>query len=223
MGVIARFPGAPRSLLLLVALPTLLAPAADAQPASLEKATLTATVTSATCTLTSPSGSTTVPCGPGGWSPTLQDGWTATMTATVSWTYSDDGLPLSPLGYFDTLGGTSILATHEAGAIYARMPSCFPGSQTPCISGSGYPNAPYSFQLISNDTSPTSLSGSFDVTVTANHSFGPQWGAWTPSLYVNPDAVVFSSTAAIPEPSTWALMVLSLPVLGWAVRRRPAR
>lgn len=193
---------------------------AHAESSPFEKATLNAGITSVTCTVTSPGGSTAVPCNASSWQPTLESGWTATMTATVSWTYSDDGLPLSPLGYFVTASGTSIVATNEAAAIYARMPNCFPGSTSACVSGTGYNNLPFALAVVSNDTTPTSTSGSFVVTATAQHTFGSFYGPWTPNLYVNLDPVVYSSTAAIPEPSTWALMLLSIPALGWAARRR---
>jgi hypothetical protein len=128
---------------------------------------------------------------------------------------------LSPPGFFQTVGGTAISATHEAAGIYAYMPSCFPGGGG-CVPGFEYDNLPYQLVVVSNDTTPTSLSGSFTVVATAENSFSVPTGSvpWTPSLYVRLDPSVFSSTAAIPEPGTWALMLLSLPALAWATRRR---
>ncbi len=42
-----------------------------AQPPQLDKATLTANITSTTCTITTPVGSTTVSCNAASWAPTL--------------------------------------------------------------------------------------------------------------------------------------------------------
>ncbi len=204
----------------LLAAPVLAAPTAT----NLSKATLNTTVTSVTCTVTTPTGSNIVPCNANGWAPTLEFGWTATMSATFAYTYTDDGLPLSPLGFFQTVGGTAISATHEAAGIYARMPNCFPGGG-PCVPGFQYNNLPYQLVVVSNDTTPSDLSGSFTVVATAANTFNVPTGSvpWTPSLYVRLDPSVFSSTAAIPEPGTWALMLLSLPALAWVTRRRRTR
>ena len=82
---------------------------------------LEADVLGASCTTTSPDGiTTTVSCDPAGWSPTLEPGWPALMTATIGYSYADDGLRFDGLPRPIQVGTRNVVdAPFEFAVLYA--------------------------------------------------------------------------------------------------------
>lgn len=199
-------------------------------------AVLEATTTSANCSITTLEGTTTtVACDPAGWTAVLGPGWSAQMTATIHYEYSDNGLPLHgsagrrPTFQLDPFGFSLLELEFEAGAIHAfthwthchaRTTSCgeiAPGGGDQYFGEYGFPPVFVSHNEVADDVSG-------DISVTT----GVRWDAaslyyglgitWSHTLFVNPSTQV----AAIPEPATWLLMVGPLLGLGWLGRRRSA-
>lgn len=199
------------------------APAAFGQPSSaMSKATLEYTVT-ATCTLTTPSGTTTVPCSASGWGVRLEPGWTAMMTATWNWHYTDDGLPMNGgalMDYRSGFGGIR-LVNHESAGIYVQsLPACGRAGCTPFASRVVGPGLTAVFE--SDNDAPEDVTGSRTLTITATWpaTFGGPGvgtlGFFNPGVFVN-------SVPAIPEPSTWAMFATLLATLACIRRRRATK
>jgi PEP-CTERM motif len=205
----------------LVAMSLAATPARAADGASaLSKATLDYTV-SVTCTLTTPSGSSNVPCSTS-WDVSLQPGWTAAMTATWNWHYTDDGLPVDSGVLILTngpLAGGTITPTHESAGIYVQaIPTCGRAGCTPLAANvTGDTGLMAVFE--SNNNVPDDVSGSRTLTITAalpetfTGGESAQFGFFTNGVFVN-------SAPAVPEPSTWALFGVSLAALTLVRRRR---
>ena len=190
---------------------------------------LEADVLGASCTTTSPDGITTsVPCDPAGWSPTLEPGWSALMTATIGYSYADDGLRFDHPRPIQVNTRSFLDAPFEFAVLYAETAysDCarFSGNADHC--GSSVPYDTYFGQyhfppiFISNNDHAEDVSG--EITVTTGWKWDPpsifygQGYTLTPHLFVS----THGFADAVPEPSTWALMLGSLAVLGWRVRRR---
>jgi PEP-CTERM motif len=96
------------------------------------KAEATSTFTSATCTLTTPSGTTSFACDPNAWSVSLRPGETATMTATLNYQWSNDGQPL-------VAGSSQVLVRHfhDNTALQTFMDSTVPWSPGSGVQSSG--------------------------------------------------------------------------------------
>jgi hypothetical protein len=215
-----RFKASPAAMVAACLL--LAAPLSHAAPSpALSKAVLTSSLVSVTCTLTTPAGTTVVPCSTAGWSPTLEQGWTASMTATYSYSYTDDGLPTTPfLFQLNSFGGSFERATFEAGALYPRTSSGCAESRfgcglTPIFVYGGTRFEPL---FLSNDDVPTNTSGTVSITTNATVT-GPTPVPWTPRLFIETFELV-NSVPAIPEPSTYALMLGGLCLVAAMSRRR---
>ena len=205
-----------RFAMLVVALACV--PALPVTAQNLSKATLDYT-TSGTCTLTTPDGTSTTACSGTNWAVTLQPGWSASMQLTVHYTYQDDGLALDrPVVIQNPSAGTGTVATHESAAIVARTPGCLFGPCPGLDPSRGYTSVPVLLGIVSNDTGPTATEGTLTFTTGAFNAAGSMLGPWDAVMFINLEPAV-NSVAAIPEPSTWALMALPL-ALGIALSRR---
>jgi hypothetical protein len=197
---------------------------------ALSKATLDYTL-SVTCTLTSPSGSSNVPCSSTLWNVSLQPGWSATMAATWGWHYTDDGLPLERGGTLLITGsgpsaGGARPALYESAGIYAQaLPICGRGGcspRPPNMSG----DLGFLAVFESDNSMPDDITGSRTLTVTATWSenevfdWTGQFGFFQPPGY---PYFTVNSAPPIPEPSTWALFGVSLAALAFVRRRRMPR
>jgi hypothetical protein len=191
---------------------------------------LEADVLGASCTTMSPDGITTsVPCDPAGWSPTLEPGWSALMTATIGYSYADDGLRFDHPRQIQVNTRSFVDAPFEFAVLYAETSNSdcarFSGNADHC-DGLSVPYDAYFGQyhfpplFISNNDHAEDVSG--QITVTTGWKWDPpsafygQGYTLTPNLFVS----TYGFADAVPEPSTWALMLGSLAVLGWRVRRR---
>ena len=190
---------------------------------------LEADVLGASCTTTSPDGITTgVPCDPGGWSPTLEPGWSALMTATIGYSYADDGLRFDHPRPIQVGTRNFVDAPFEFAVLYAETSNSdcarFSGNADSC--GSSVPYDTYFGQyhfpplFISNNDHAEDVSG--QITVTTGWKWEPpsifygQGYTLTPTLFVS----TYGFADAVPEPQTWALMLGPLIGLAWLSRRR---
>ncbi len=207
----------------LATLWTLAAPAALAKgPTSdLSKVVLTTELVSTTCTITSPGHTIVVPCSNTGWNPLLHPGWTATMTATYSYQYRDDGLPLtSPFAFqLDPFGLRMQPATHESAAIYGRSSGDCANTRAGCPPTFSQTSSTFGPVFMSNDQTPTQDSGTFAVSTSTTLS--TSWPTTlAPTMWVSTFAMTAPAVAAIPEPSTYALMLSALGLIALARRRQ---
>lgn len=188
--------------------------------AALSKATLDYTV-SVSCTLTTPSGSSSVPCDSTVWNLRLEPGWSATMTATWNWHYTDDGLPIvgSLMDPASGLFGGSRPTFNESAGIYAQtLPACGRGACTtrpPTLSGDLGLLAVFE----SNNNVPDDITGSRTLTVTASWAADDPLG-WTGQFGFFQPGYPYITVNSVPEPSTWALFGVSLAALALVRRRR---
>lgn len=186
-----------------------------AAPAS-ANTTLDATVTGVTCTVTTPNGASTVACDASNWSVQLLPGWSASMVATIAYSYADDGLALTrPETVLLFPGpGSPRTFTHEWGALSLELNPCLLrpcGDPSVTYNGSIGPllvwdNAtPDSFQGVVTASASAAVSSSSSITFGVNLTIRPQ--------------LLTNTVPAIPEPSTWALMLGPLALLAWSRRR----
>jgi hypothetical protein len=190
---------------------------------------LEADVLGASCSTTSPDGTTTsVPCEPGGWSPTLEPGWSALMTATIGYSYADDGRRLDSPASIQVSHTGSVAASFESAVLYsvtsASRCSIFHGGDHCSIDSvpyDAYFDVAATYPLfLSNNDAVEAVSGEVEVTTgwlwQPPASFYGQGYTLTPTLSVD----VWGIAHAVPEPSTWALMIGPLVGLGVFARRR---
>lgn len=199
--------------------PLLFAPMPAAADASLDWS-----ISSISCTLTAPGGATSVvPCSTTQWSPSLQPGWSATISATVDYHYTDDGLPVAGAVLIDLTTGGFVPVTHEsAGLYYFTQPACGRGGCTPQIppalelSGA----TPLGAVFVSNNDVPDDITGSRTLSLTASLPAGTPYSWGGELAFAIPSATVVNS---VPEPSTWALFGVSLATLAFVRRQRMAK
>jgi hypothetical protein len=190
---------------------------------------LEADVLGASCTTTSPEGVTTsVSCDAAGWSPTLEPGWSALMTATIGYSYADDGRRLSSPTSLQVSHMGSVTASFESAALYSETSASdcarFHGGLH-CSDGTTphdvYFDVAENYLLfLSNNDYAEAVSGQFKVTTgwrwEPPGGFYGQGYTLTPNLYVSTRGIAY----AVPEPGIWALMLGPVIGLAWLSRRR---
>jgi hypothetical protein len=194
-------------------------------------ATLQADVVGATCTVTTPEGTTTaVPCSADSWVVALQPNWSAQMVATIEYAYADDGLPLArPEGITIEPNLSVRHVFYEAGALYVHTSRC---SGRGCETGrdweqyTGQPNF-YPPVFISDNEIADSLNGTLTVSTGAFFASPPPLVppyTWSPTIFVGIGLLSeLTFSGVIPEPSTYVLMLLGLGAVASTALRRSRR
>lgn len=187
-------------------------PFASAKDAGVDrsKTTLTTSVTSASCTVFTPGGAARqVPCNAAGWDVALQSGEVAQMFVEFAYAYSDDGLGFS------------------GGVVEVRC------NGVPCAFDAGDAGFEYGLLMAGVNCSPNCSASypQFLALTPGPDSFSGRLGVFHTSVYgvTQPQSVRMEffadattvSVTAVPEPGTWLLMVLALPLMaGLALRQR---
>jgi hypothetical protein len=190
---------------------------------------LHADVLGAACSITSPEGiATSAPCDAAGWSPTLDPGWSASMTARIGYRYADDGRPLDSPASIQVSPTASVGASFEYGVLYSitSASSCGVFHGGVHCSDDITPHDVYfdvaasDLLFLSSNDDAEVVSGQLSVTTgwrwQPPDNFYGQGYTLTPTLSVD----VWGISQAVPEPGTWALMVGPLLGLGLFARRR---
>lgn len=141
-------------------------------------------------------------------------GQVAFLRTTVSYHYSDDGLPLDYPARFQTNPfGAGTIAEFESAGLYVTGSGCVRSTCNPDFGGVGFQSTIFGL----NDT-PDNFSGSatFETFLAPTPNYNP--GGASAKLFIEVSPIVF--TAAIPEPTTWALMACGLLGLAMHSRRR---
>jgi hypothetical protein len=188
-------------------------------------ATLDAWLTDFACSFTDENGITSgVPCNGPTVTAVLGQGDTVMITATLNYTYHDDGLaiaePRMAWIQMDPNGFSTLYATHEVGWIYVSGTRC----------ESRYCGHPDGLTELGTATFPPVLLGLNDVADDLNGQLPVSAGyavADDPSIgfgfTLTAGLSVASFTHSIPEPATTVLMLVGLAAVGWAARRRRTR
>jgi hypothetical protein len=196
----------------------------------LGKATLDLDWSDVKCGVTTPQGTTYATCNGLSFTTLVQPGSYAFVTATLNYTYHDDGLPLvavgsdglpvvgsdglpvvRPYAFQSTSSGGVLLVFNEAAGINLVSNACTRFNCQP----PGYTysfDGPFLLTFGVNDQ-PDDLTG--QVTFTATAGIGDFPGADTRTAFIAiANTAVYSSVSPVPEPSTYGLMLAGL--LGWA-------
>jgi hypothetical protein len=180
------------------------------------------------CGVSSPGGPVYSTCSQPSFSARVQPGESVFVTATLNYTYSDDGAALASLGAFqlDSMGLRMLFVDHEAGGLYLSSNQCrdargrCPPFRTEFIDAFNGPD----YLIFGNNDAPDSFSGR--ATYSASTSVIPNWpfSAQASAFMGVYHTVTYSgsSVPAIPEPSTPVLFAAGLLALGALMRCRLA-
>jgi hypothetical protein len=185
---------------------------------------LTTAWTDATCGVIARDGTRTLgACSGLSFSALLQPGETAFVSATLRWTYDDDGLALDRPQAFqtDAFGSVRIL-THESAGVFVISNLCqgrscsYPPDRIDSFSG---PNA----VILGDNDVPDELTG--ERTFFASSGVAADWFAPAQRNAFLGIAVAFAYDGVnpVPELSTWALMLAGLGAAAWKGLRRRQR
>jgi hypothetical protein len=138
-------------------------------------------------------------------------GQRAFLTATISYHYTDDGLPIDYPARFQTDAfGAGTIANFESGGFLATGSGCVRPNCNPDFSGVGFQTA-----ILGLNDQPDDFSGSVTFSTYASPSTPSQLPV-AGTLFIDVRPIIF--TAPVPEPATLALMACGL--LGLAVHAR---
>lgn len=185
--------------------------------------TLTYDWTEITCGIVTPGGLTTaLPCPTNNPSFTarVQPGESVVVTATLSYHYQDDGLALGRVEGFqmDAFGFQMAYFDHEAAGLGFFSSTCRSRYCNPFPHWTDSVSGPIAV-VIGNNDAPDDLTGSISFSVAAGIS--SSWvGPDTRTAYVSVWSREFSPVNAVPEPSTYALMLAGLLSVGFVARHR---
>lgn len=144
-------------------------------------------------------------------------GQVAFLRTTVSYHYSDDGLPLGYPARFQTDPfGAGTIAEFESAGFSARGSGCVRSNCNPDLGGVGFQST-----ILGLNDLPDHFSGTatLETFLAPTPIYSPSGASAT--LFIEVSPIVF--TAAIPEPTTWALMACGLLGLAVHSRRRTSR
>lgn len=150
----------------------------------------------------------------------VQPGESVVVTAILSYRYHDDGLPLGRVDGFqmDTSGFHMTYFDHEAAGLGFFSSTCQNRYCNPFPHWTDSVSGPIAVVIGNNDTADD-LTGSISFSVAAGISsswFGPD----TRTAYVSVWSREFSPVTAVPEPSTYVLMLAGLLSMAALARRR---
>jgi hypothetical protein len=155
-----------------------------------------------------------------------QPGQSVFVEATLNWSYSDDGLPLQSPGLFqlDTTGRRNLFASYEAAGLYLTSNQCRDERgncpiRTEFVDAFDGPN----YLIFGNDAHPDSFTG--QATYRASRTVVGNWPSpalATAGMGVYHNVAYSGVLPAIPEPSSYALLVAGLMTLAVKMRRRAA-
>ena len=185
--------------------------------------TLTFEWTNITCGIIAADGSRSAQsCTGPSFSALVEPGQAVFVSATLSYTYSDDGLPLDQLGFFQTDAfGHGRSVDHEAAVIFMTSNQCLSRF---CLLFRNDPAIIDTFSgptgLIFGDNAvPDEASGVVGFFASAGVP-STQLSGGTRLAFFHASATTFSGVPPVPEPSTYVLMLAGLALLGVAARRR---
>lgn len=139
------------------------------------------------------------------------DEGSAFLYATLTYHYTDDGLPLGRLDFLQTTILSSIHVDHEAAALYVIGSGCAGRSCNPYTDGVGW--VPI---ILGNNEEPDDITGSMRLYT------GIARGPYSTTLYLGayPPLLLTPLVPAVPEPASAALLLAGLVALAAAARRR---
>ena len=151
-----------------------------------------------------------------------QPGQSVFVSASLSYTYSDDGLPLEHPGFFQTDAfGHGRSVDHEAAVIFMTSNLC---QSRLCLLTGGRPDLLDSFSgptglIFGENTVPDETSGAVSFFASSGVPSNFLSGEMRIAFF-SASVTTFSGVTPIPEPSTYALTLAGLALLGVAALRR---
>jgi hypothetical protein len=180
------------------------------------------TVTDISCSVTTSSGTSAVPCDGASFATVLLPGGSARIDANVNYTYHDDGLAVDlpyPPFQNDASGLSWTQVDHEAGAIYIDSSHCQDRYCSLPYETSGTPFAPF---FLGRNDHPDDLAGSWAVFASASFPSDSVGGAFARlsigafGLFVSGEGggrPGLVQVTAVPEPGQQALLLVGLALL----------
>jgi PEP-CTERM motif len=185
--------------------------------------TFTYTWTNITCGIIAADGSRAEEsCSGPSFAAMVEPGQSVFVSASLSYTYSDDGLPLEQPGFFQTDAfGHGRSVDHEAAVIFMTSNLCL---SRLCLLTGGRPDLLDTFSgptglIFGENAVPDEASGAVGFFASAGVP-STQLSGGTRFAFFHASVTTFSGVPAIPEPGTYALMLAGLALLGVVALRR---